>query len=330
MSNGTARLHRNARLAPEGRRILVQRVLDGSPVAHVAKQMGVSRTCAHRWVRRHREQGFEGLKDRSSRPRSCPHATSPERTAAVLAARVAHREGPGDLAVRCGVPERTVSRIIARAGLPRLWEMDPLTGASVRAGRATDVRYEHPAPGDMLHIDVKKVGRIPARGGWRADPAQSRANHATGHSRVGYDYVHVAIDDYSRLAYAEVLADETGKTCAEFLARAAAWMAGHGMVVRRVMTDNALAYTRSKLFQSALGRVGAKHVRTKPRHPWQNGKAERLNRTLQEGWAYKRVYASNEERAAALGPWLHFYNHQRRHSALGGQPPISRCDQRAG
>lgn len=333
MSNGTVRvptLNHNSRLTPHGRRLLVERVQAGQPIAHVAKEMGISRAAAYRWIRRYREEGPAGLFDRSPRPHTSPNATSPEKVQEVLQARHDHREGPADLSVRTGVPERTVSRIIARAGKPRLWEMDPLTGARIRAGRASERRYEREHPGDLLHVDVKKLGRIPEGGGWRAEPGQSRQNHATGHQRVGFDYVHVAVDDHSRLAYAEVLPDETGQTCAAFLTRAAAFMASHGAPVQRVMTDNALAYIRSRPFQSALGRLGAKHIRTKPRHPWQNGKAERFNRTLQEGWAYRRRYTSNTARTQALGAWLDFYNHQRRHSALGGHPPITRCQQAAG
>ena len=183
--------HRNARLTPYGRRILIERVLAGRPVAHVAKEMGASRTCAHRWLSRFRVHGWDGLEDHSSKPKSCPHATPAKVVAEVLSQRMEHREGPTDLAVRCGVSPRTVSRILARAGMPRLWELDPVTGARIRASRATDRRYERDAPGDMIHIDVKKLGRIPDGGGWRADPNQSARNHAASHTRVGFDYVHV-------------------------------------------------------------------------------------------------------------------------------------------
>src|SRR6478736_1291200 len=288
--------HRNARLTPNGRRIIIERVLAGQPVAHVAKEMGISRTCAHRWISRYRADGWAGLEDRSSRPRSCPHATSAEVVADVLTQRVEHREGPADLAVRCGTSARTVSRILVRAGMPRLWDLDPVTGARIRASRATDRRYERDAPGDMIHIDVKKLGRIPDGGGWRADPKQSARNHSTGHTRLGFDYVHVAVDDYTRFAYAEVLPDEKGPTCAGFLTRAAAAMAANGAPVKR-------------------------------RHPWQNGKAERFNRTLQEGWAYRQPFTSNQARTDALQPWLNFYNNHRPHGSLGGKPPISRCNQ---
>jgi transposase len=166
--------HRNARLTPNGRRTLIERVLAGRPVAHVAKEMGVSRTCAHRWISRYRSYGWAGLEDRSSRPKSCPHATPAPVVSEVLARRVEHREGPTNLAVRCGVSPRTVSRILARAGMPRLWDLDPVTGARIRASRATDRRYERDAPGDMIHIDVKKLGRIPDGGGLAGRPEPIR------------------------------------------------------------------------------------------------------------------------------------------------------------
>lgn len=319
--------HRNARLTPIGRRIVIERVLSGRPVAHVAKEMGISRTCAHRWLNRYRAHGWDGLEDRSSRPRSCPHATPTTVAADILAQRLEHREGPLELARRCGVSARTVSRILARAGMPRLWDLDPVTGARIRSSRATNHRYEREAPGDLIHVDVKKLGRIPDGGGWRADPEQSRANHATGHQRVGFDYVHVAVDDYSRFAYAEVLPDEKGATCAGFLSRAATFMAAHGAPVQRVMTDNAFAYRLSADFQNVLSALDAKHILIKPRSPWQNGKAERFNRTLQEGWAYRQPFSSNQDRTNALEPWLNFYNNHRPHGSLGGKPPISRCNQ---
>jgi len=322
--------HRNARLTPTGRRIIIERVLSGRPVAHVAKEMGISRTCAHRWLSRYRAHGWAGLEDRSSRPQSCPHATPATVVEDVLAQRVLHREGPLDLARRCGVSARTVSRILARAGMPRLWDLDPVTGARIRASRATELRYERDAPGDLIHVDVKKLGRIPEGGGWRADPSQSAANHRSSDQNLGFDYVHVAVDDHSRLAYAEVLSDEKGPTCAGFLTRAAAAMAAQGAPVRRVMTDNAFAYRLSRDFQAALAALGAKHVLIKPRHPWQNGKAERFNRTLQEGWAYRQPFTSNQARTEALQPWLDFYNNHRPHGSLGGKPPISRCHQPTG
>lgn len=315
--------HRNARLTAAGRRIVIERVLSGRPVAHVAKEMGISRTCAHRWLKRYRTHGWEGLQDRGSRPKSCPHATAPAVAADILAQRLAHREGPLDLGRRCGVSPRTVSRILARAGMPKLWELDPVTGQRIRAGRATEHRYERATAGELVHIDVKKLGCIPDGGGWRVH-GRSEAVRGRG---IGFDYVHVAVDDYSRLAYAEVLTDEKGSTCAGFLSRAAAFMAAHGAPVQRVMTDNAFAYRLSADFQKVLSALDAKHILIKPRSPWQNGKAERFNRTLQEGWAYRQPFTSNQDRTDALEPWLNFYNNHRPHGSLGGKPPISRCNQ---
>ena len=319
-------LHRNARLAVAGRLILVQRVLSGRPVAHVAKELGVSRQCAHRWVTRFRRFGSAGLLDRSSRHRSHPAATSPATTARLLELRQIERLGRDELARRVGVSPSTASRIIARAGLPALHDLDPVTGVRIRASRRTNRRYEREAPGDLVHIDVKKLGRIPDGGGWRAEGPDA-INHnkgRVGSKKLGMDYVHVAVDDHSRLAFARVLADEQGPTCAAFLAEAAAFFANHGIAIREVMTDNAWNYTHSRDFRAILTAIGANHIRTRPHSPWQNGKAERFNRTLQEGWAYRQPFTSNQDRLDALEPWLNHYNYDRPHTACGGQPPISR------
>lgn len=317
-------VHRNARLAPAGRLILVQRVLSGRPVAHVAKELGVSRQCAHRWVSRFRQHGPAGLLDRSSRPRSSPAATAPATTRRLLDLRRRERLGRDELARRCGVSPSTASRLVARAGLPRLHELDPVTGIRIRASRRTQVRYEHPAAGDLIHVDVKKLGRIPDGGGWRiAGPDTIRHRHDK-RAKLGYDYVHVAVDDHSRLAFAQILPDEKGPTCAAFLLAAAEFFAGHGIMISRVMTDNAFNYRRSNDFKAALNLLDAKHVLTRPHSPWQNGKAERFNRTMQENWAYRYPFASNQDRYDALQPWLEHYNYARAHTACGGQPPISR------
>lgn len=319
-------VHRNARLAPAGRLILVQRVLSGRPVSHVAKELGVSRQCAHRWVARYRQAGLAGLMDRSSRPGRSPAATAPNVAARLLQLRRAERLGRDELARRVGVSPSTASRIITRAGLPRLHELDPVTGIRIRAARRTQLRYERDHPGDLLHIDVKKLGRIPEGGGWRLG-GPATINHNTGRVRskkLGFDYVHVAVDDHSRLAFAQILPDEKGSTCAEFLADAAAFFAEHNVQLKAVMTDNALNYRNSNDFQAVLKALNAKHILTRPYSPWQNGKAERFNRTLQENWAYRHPFHSNEQRTAALAPWLDHYNYDRAHTACGGQPPISR------
>ncbi len=318
--------HSKARLAPAGRLILVQRVLSGRPVSHVAKEMGVSRQCAHRWVSRFRSFGAAGLLDRSSRHRTHPAATPAATAARLLELRRTERLGRDELARRTGVSPSTASRIIARAGLPALHELDPVTGIRIRASRRTRHRYEREQPGDLIHIDVKKLGRIPDGGGWRLDgPATIDHNKGRVRSKqLGFDYVHVAVDDHSRLAFARILTDEQGPTCAGFLAEAAAFFAGHGITVRQVMTDNALNYRRSRDFQAMLATLDASHILTRPHSPWQNGKAERFNRTLQEGWAYRRPFTSNQDRIDALEPWLNHYNYARPHTACEGQPPISR------
>jgi len=318
-------IHRNARLAVAGRLILVSRVLAGRPVSHVAKEMGVSRQCAHRWVSRFRVSGLDGLSDRSSRPRSSPRATSAAQRELLLGLRSTDRLGPSALAARVGVSASTASRLIARAGLPRLHELDPVTGVAIRAARRTQLRYEHPAPGDLVHIDVKKLGRIPDGGGWRLDgPAALDHRGGTKQRRMGFDYVHAAVDDHSRLAYAEVLRDEKGATCAGFLARAAAFYASHGIHIRRVMSDNAMNYTKSNDFRDVIAGLGARHVLIRPHCPWQNGKVERFNRTMQEGWAYRHPFTSNDARTQALATWLDHYNYDRPHTACEGKAPISR------
>jgi transposase InsO family protein len=311
--------HANARLTLHGRRLLVARVIeDDRPVAHVAKELGVSRQCAHRWVRRFRAEGAAGLLDRSSRPHRMPTKTTPDREAAVLAARGRLRFGPARLAAETGVPARTISRILVRHQVPPLAWLDPITGALIRATRATTNRYEHEHPGDLVHVDVKKLGRIPDGGGWRA---HSRAERPNRHIPVGFDYVHAAVDDHTRLAYAEIHPDEKGVTAAAFLTRAAAYFAGHGITkIKRVISDNAFAYRHSTAFQAAVAALGAKQKFIKPHCPWQNGKVERFNRTLATEWAYRQPFSSNQARADALAPWIEHYNTGRIHSSHGLTP----------
>jgi transposase InsO family protein len=305
--------------------LLVERVVGlGRPVAHVASELGISRQCAHRWIRRFRSEGAASLHDRPSRPRRSPTRTAVEVEAQVLQLRREQRCGPDWIGAELGLPPRTVSAILARHRVPHLADCDPLTGELIRATRQSACRYERRRAGELVHMDVKKLGRIPDGGGWRADGG-SPANHASRIDKtpIGYDYVHSLIDDHSRFAYSEILPDEKGRTCAMFLLRGAAYFATHGIQqIERVMTDNAWAYRYS--LRAAVGELGAKQVFIRPHCPWQNGKVERLNRTLQVEWAYRQVFASNQERAAALAPWLEHYNNRRRHSALGGRPPISR------
>jgi len=316
--------HRNARLTPHGRRLIVERVQAGQPVAHVAKAMGVSRQCAHRWINRFNVAGADGLEDRSSRPHSCPSQTPPDVEERVLAARREHRWGPDQLAADIGVPARTITRILRRNGVPRLHDCDPLTGELIRASKTTAVRYERDRPGELVHVDVKKLGRIPPGGGWRAHGRQMGSSSAKKKARIGFDYVHSMVDDHTRIAYSEIHDDEKGDTCAAFIARAGAFFAFHGISIERVMTDNHWSYTKTKSVSDAIAGLGAAHKRIRPHCPWQNGKVERFNRTLQTEWAYRQVFETNNARSAALPDFLHRYNHQRRHHALGGHPPISR------
>jgi transposase InsO family protein len=309
--------HANARLTVHGRQLIVDRVAAGRPVAHIAAELGVSRQSAYRWIRRFRTEGPAGLRDRSSRPRSSPHRTSAALEQAVLRARAGLRAGPGPIAAATGVPARTVSRILTRHRVPPLAACDPLTGAPIRAWRASTVRYERSAPGELVHLDVKKLGRIPEGGGWRA---HGRSEEVRGRG-IGYDFIHVAVDDHTRIGYAEVLPDEKGATAAGFLTRAGVFFRTCGIPrIERVLTDNALAYRRSAAFARAVADLGAVQRFIKPHCPWTNGKAERFNRTLATEWAYRRPYTSNGQRTKALDPWLRHYNTERIHTGIGTTP----------
>jgi hypothetical protein len=295
------------------------------PVAHVARAMGVSRQCAHRWVARFDAEGDVGLEDRSSRPLGSPRRTSPEVVAMVVAARRERREGPAPLSVVVGIPARTISRILVREGVPRLSECDPMTGQIIRASKITALRYERARPGELVHVDVKKLGKIPPGGGWRVLGRGVAEKYEKKRRRIGYDYVHSMVDDHSRLAYSEVLPDEKGGTCADFIERGAAWFAEIGVTsIECMITDNHFSYRKSFDVARALERLGTRHIFIKPHCPWQNGKVERFNRTLQVEWAYRQVFMDNNERTRALAPWLKRYNYERPHGSLKGRPPISR------
>ncbi len=315
--------HGNARTTVHGRRLIVQRWRSGWKKAHIAAAMGISRKCVRTWIGRYEAEGEAGLIDRSSRPRTSPTRTPAEVEDRIIKLRARQRQGPAFIGAELGVPARTVSRVLARRGQPRLAALDPMTGAVIRASKQTAVRYERSRPGELVHMDVKKLGRIPDGGGWRALGRAGREATYDRSRKLGYDYVHSLVDDHSRLAYSEILPDEKGTTCAGFLARAAAYFAGHGIPrIERVMTDNAWAYRWS--LREVIGALGARQKFIRPHCPWQNGKVERLNRTLITEWAYRQAFTSNDERAAALAPWIEHYNTQRRHSALGGHPPVSR------
>ena len=314
--------HPNARLTPRGRLLLVERILAGYRVADVAAQLGCSRTCAYKWLERYRTEGPGGLSDRTSRPHHTPHRIDAVLEQVILQLRQTLRRGAEAIAAELGICAATVGRVLRRNDMPHLSMLDALTGVPIRRGPATRVRYERQTPGELVHIDVKKLGRIPDGGGWRM---HGRTAAARRHRLVGFDYVHAAIDDHSRLAYAEIHPDETGATCAGFLIRAAEFFASCGITrIERVMSDNAFCYRLSGDFQAALARLGARQVLIRPHCPWQNGKVERLNRTLLREWAYQRPFASNDERTQALPEWLTYYNTRRRHAALGGRAPISR------
>jgi transposase InsO family protein len=300
----------------------VQRVLAGHRPADVAHQLGCSRATAYKWLARYRAEGPLGLTDRPSRPHRCPHRTPAALEAAILAARRSQRRGADWVGAELGVPASTVGRVLARHAMPRLAELDALTGAPIRRGPMSRVRYERQRPGELIHIDVKKLGRVPEGGGWRA---HGRGPKPSARRNAGYDFIHSAVDDHSRLAYSEVHPDERGPTCAGFMARAGAFFAEHGIGrIERVMTDNHLSYRRSADFAAALADLGARHILIRPHCPWTNGKVERFNRTLLREWAYSQVFSSNAERAARLPEWLSHYNCRRRHSSLGGLPPVSR------
>ncbi|WLQ53161.1 IS481 family transposase [Streptomyces poriferorum] len=313
--------HRNARLTVFGRRLLVERVCSGRPVAHVAAEMGISRATAHKWMHRWRTEGEAGLHDRSSRPLTTPHRTSPDVEARVCRLRTDRKLGPARIGPILGLPASTVHRILTRHRLNRLAWIDRPTGTMIR-------RYERARPGELIHVDVKKLGRIPDGGGHKTPGRQ--AGRAT-RSQMGFDYVHSAVDDHSRLAYSEIHPDEKVATCADFLTRAAAFFHSHGITrIERVLTDNAWAYRKGLAWKAALTKLEATGKLTRPYRPQTNGKVERFNRTLLDEWAYLRPYTSNDERSLALADFLHTYNHHRCHTALDGHPPISRVNNAAG
>jgi len=314
--------HGNARLTPHGRLLIVQRHRAGWPKAHIAAAMGVSRKCVTVWIDRFAAEGEAGLRDRSSRPHRMPTKTPAEVERRIVEVRRRERRGPDWIGAELGVAPRTVSRVLARHGLPRLAVLDPITGEVIRASKVTAVRYERDRPGELVHMDVKKLGRIPDGGGWRVLGRGKGDNRDRRHG-TGFDYVHSLVDDHTRLAYSEILPDEKGPTCAAFLTRAIDYFAGHGITdIEQLMTDNAWAYRWS--LREVCTTAGIKQTFIRPHCPWQNGKVERLNRTLLTEWAYRHAFLTNDQRSAALAPWLEHYNTQRRHSALGGLPPISR------
>ncbi|MGH3495774.1 MAG: IS481 family transposase, partial [Sciscionella sp.] len=299
--------HRNARLTFHGRLLIVRRYEQGWKQAHIASAMGVSRACVRKWIDRYAAEREPGLADRSSRPHHMPTKTPAEVEHKVLAARRAHRRGQDWLGPEVGIAARTAARILRRHHVPYLRACDPMTGQVIRASKATAVRYERSRPGELVHMDVKKLGKIPDGGGWRAHGRAHRDATRDRSTKAGYDYVHSLIDDHTRLAYSEILPDEKGPTCAAFLTRAIAYFAARGITdIQRLMTDNAWAYRWSLREVCAAHGIRQKFI--KPHCPWQNGKVERLNRTLATEWAYRQAFTSNDQRAAALAPWIEYYN----------------------
>src|SRR2546423_8835847 len=315
------KLHGNAALSWHGRRRLAERVVaEGWTLAAAAEAAAVSVRCARKWVARYRLEGELGLRDRSSAPRRVANRTSSERVEAIAKLRRL-RFTAAEIAETLGMALSTVSGILSRTGMGRLG----------RLGLEQPVRYERSRPGELLHIDVKKLGRIKGGAGWRvrggAQHYNSTFHDLAGRRRrtVGYEYVHVAVDDYSRLAYAEVLPDEKASSAIGFLRRATAFYRRHGVEVEQILTDNGSAY-RAVMHAVACRQLGIRHNRTRPYRPQTNGKAERFIRTLLYGWAYGAIYGSSQERTRTLDGWLWHDNHRRRHSALGHQAPITRTN----
>ena len=316
--------HANARTTLYARRLIIERRLAGWPPARIAEQLGISRATVHKWVRRHREEGWPGLVDRSSRPRTCPTRTPVQVEAAILALRRQAHRGPVFLAGQLGLTASTVGRVLRRHQVPALAAIDPITGAPVRR-RHSGIRYERAHPGELIHIDVKKLGRVPEGGGWRLHGREGNPDREQHRGRgIGYDYLHVAVDDHTRLAYVEAHDDERDPTAAGFLRRATIWFTDRGVSVQRVLTDNAKVYRIGRHWDRTCTDLGIGRRFTRSGCPWTNGKAERFHRTLLTEFAYAQPWLSNPDRLGALDSWVRAYNTDRAHSALGGQLPISR------
>jgi transposase InsO family protein len=313
-------LHRNARLTPRGRWLLVERVCrQRVPLNRAAEAAGVSSRTASKWVARYRREGLAGLEDRSSAPHRVPARTSDERVTAIAALRRV-RMTAAEISELLGMPVSTVSVVLRRIGLGKRSRLEPLEPAN---------HYQRERPGELVHIDVKKLGRIDGIGhrisGSRASQ-DARSLWHDGKRNIGWEYVHVCVDDATRLAYVEVLSDEKGLTVAGFLRRAVAFYASHGIRIERVMTDNGAGY-RSIVHALACRTLGLRHLRTRPYRPRTNGKAERFIRTMLGGWAYGAIYGTSAERTRALPGWLDHYNRRRPHRSLNRQPPLTRLQQ---
>jgi transposase InsO family protein len=320
--------HANATLTPITRLRLARLVVDGGWTYSAAATMFmVSPRTAKKWADRYRLEGPAGMVDGTSRPHHSPSKTPTKVVRRIVALRWRHRLGPVQIGGRLGIPPSTVHAVLVRCRVNRLSRIDRVSGEPLR-------RYEHDHPGSLIHVDVTKFGNIPDGGGWRyvgkhqgdknkASTALRTGRTAKGHPNIGTAFVHTVIDDYSRVAYLEICADERAATAIGVLQRAVGWFAERGVTVERVLSDNGSAY-RSHAWREACEELGITPKRTRPYRPQTNGKLERFHRTLADGWAYARFYDSDTQRRAALPGWLHFYNHHRVHSAIGGKPPITR------
>jgi transposase InsO family protein len=327
--------HANAALTPRARLRLASLIVDhGWPPARAAERYDVAYRTAVKWAARYRAEGPAGMADRSCRPHSQPTRTPSGVVRRIVSLRLRHRLGPVQIGDRLGMPASTVHAVLVRCRLNRLSHIDRVSGERIR-------RYEHERPGDLLHVDVKKLGNVPDGGGWRyvgkarGEKNRSRTANRTGRrnsryaARLGTAYVHTAIDDHSRVAYAEIHDDETAATATAVLRNAVAWYAQRGVTVHRVLSDNGSAY-RSSLWADTCAELGITAKKTRPYRPQTNGKIERFHRTLADGWAFKRFYSSEAERRSAMPAWLHEYNHHRLHTAIGNVPPITRLTNLAG
>jgi transposase InsO family protein len=313
-------VHANACLTPKGRTRLASAIVDeGWSIRRAAERFQCSPATAKKWADRYRAGGVAAMTDRSSRPRCSPTRTCRKTERRILGLRHQRRWGPHRIAYHLGVPRSTVQAVLRRYRMPLLRHLDQTTGLPVR--KPAPQRYEHPAPGDLVHLDIKKLGRIPDGGGHRKVGRTVGRRHSGQRGR-GYAFVHHAVDDHSRLAYSEILGDERKETATAFWTRARAYFADHGITVSRVLTDNGSCY-RSTLFAQTLG-PGITHKKTRPYRPQTNGKVERFNRTLNQEWAYAQTYLTDDARASTYQAWVHHYNHHRPHTGIGGKSPIER------